>query len=83
MLVFGHVPERQGGRSRRTGRAQRARTRPTLGRPFSNNAPNVTVNLVEPGTLYGDRINEIDLRFAKILRFGRTRTNLGFDVYYP
>jgi hypothetical protein len=53
----------------------------TLGRPFANNAPNVTVNLIEPGTLYGDRVNEIDFRFAKILRFGRTRTNVGFDVY--
>jgi hypothetical protein len=53
----------------------------TLGRAFANNAPNVTVNLVEPGTLYGDRVNEIDMRFAKILRFGRTRTNVGFDIY--
>jgi hypothetical protein len=41
----------------------------------------VTVNLVEPGTLYGDRVNQIDLRFAKILRFGRTRTNVGLDIY--
>ena len=39
------------------------------------------MNLIEPGTLYGDRVNEIDLRFAKILRFGRTRTNVGFDIY--
>jgi len=31
--------------------------------------------------LYGDRVNEIDMRFAKILRFGRTRTNVGFDIY--
>jgi hypothetical protein len=53
----------------------------TLGRAFANSAPNVTVNLIEPGTLYGDRVNEIDVRFAKILRFGRTRTNVGFDVY--
>jgi hypothetical protein len=53
----------------------------TLGRPFANSAPNVTVNLVEPGTLYGDRVNEIDVRFAKILPFGRTRTNVGFDIY--
>jgi hypothetical protein len=53
----------------------------TLGRAFANNAPNVTVNLVEPGTLYGDRVNEVDMRFAKILRFGRTRTNIGFDIY--
>jgi hypothetical protein len=53
----------------------------SLGRPLSNNAPNVTVNLIEPGTLYGDRINEVDLRLAKILKFGRTRTNVGFDIY--
>jgi hypothetical protein len=54
---------------------------PILGRPLSNNAPNVTVNLIQPGTLYGDRVNEIDLRFAKILRFGVTRTNVGVDIY--
>ena len=41
----------------------------------------MTVNLVEPGTLHGDRVNQIDLRFAKILRVGRTRTNVGLDVY--
>jgi hypothetical protein len=53
----------------------------SLGRPLSNNAANVTVNLIEPGTLYGDRVNEFDVRLAKILRFGRTRTNIGFDIY--
>ena len=30
---------------------------------------------------WGDRVNVIDLRLAKILRFGRTRTNVGVDVY--
>ena len=39
------------------------------------------MNLVEPGTLYGDRVNEFDIRLAKILKFGRTRTNIGFDLY--
>jgi hypothetical protein len=39
------------------------------------------VNLVAPGTLYGDRLYQIDFRFAKILRFGRTRTQLGVDLY--
>jgi hypothetical protein len=53
-----------------------------LGRtPTGANATSVTVNLVEPGTLYGDRVNEFDIRLAKILKFGRTRTNVGFDVY--
>ena len=53
----------------------------TLGRPLSNQATTATVNLIQPGTMYGDRVNEIDLRFAKILRFGRTRTNVGIDIY--
>jgi hypothetical protein len=53
-----------------------------LNRPFAGVAgTTVTVNLIEPGTKFGDRINQFDLRFAKILRFGRTRTNVGFDVY--
>src|SRR5204862_7579750 len=30
---------------------------PILGRPLSNSAPNVTVNLIEPGPYYGDRGN--------------------------
>ena len=53
----------------------------TLGRPLSGGARNATVNLIEPGTMYGDRLNVLDMRFAKILRFGRTRTNVGLDVY--
>jgi hypothetical protein len=53
----------------------------TLGRPLSNNAPNVTVNLIPPGGMYGDRIDQTDFRATKILKFGRTRTNVGIDVY--
>jgi Carboxypeptidase regulatory-like domain len=54
---------------------------PSLGRSLSNNAPNVTVNLIEPGTVYGDRVNALDLRFVKIVKLGRTRTNVGFEFY--
>ncbi len=53
----------------------------SLGRPLSGNAANVAVNLVTPGALYGDRINQLDLRVAKLVRFGGTRTQLGLDVY--
>ena len=53
-----------------------------LNRPFAGvGGQTIVVNLVEPGTLYGDRVNQFDIRVAKILRFGRTRTNIGFDVY--
>ena len=54
---------------------------PSLGRNLSNNAQFVTVNLIEPGTMYWDRINELNVRFAKILRFGRTRSNVGVDIF--
>ena len=55
---------------------------PQLGRNLSS-GPNgtVSVNLIEPGTLYGDRVNEFDFRIAKILRFGSTRTMVGIDLY--
>ena len=50
-----------------------------LGRPLSSG--NVTVNLVQPGTLYGARQNNMDLRVAKVFRYGRTRAQVGVDVY--
>ena len=42
---------------------------------------NVTVNLIEPYTVYSDRRNNLDLRVAKIFRYGRTRAQVGVDVY--
>ena len=53
----------------------------TLGRPFAGASQTITVNLVEPGSLYGDRANQLDLRIAKNLRFGGTRTNVGVDIF--
>src|SRR5213075_2382694 len=48
-----------------------AEVAPSLGRALSGNASSVTVNLVAPGTMYGDRVNELDLRLARTLRIGR------------
>ena len=52
-----------------------------LNRALAGGSTTAVVNLIEPGTLYGDRVNQFDLRLAKILRFGGTRTNIGLDVY--
>ena len=46
----------------------------SLGRPPSGNVTNVTINLVAPGSMYGDRLNQLDVGIAKLLRFGRSRT---------
>ena len=54
---------------------------PALGRPLSGNQATALVNIVEPGTLYGDRVNQIDFRLAKLLRYARTRTSISFDLF--
>ena len=52
-----------------------------LGRPIAGGAPTVTLNLAKPGDVYPDRLNTVDMRFTKIVRIGRTRTNIGVDLY--
>jgi hypothetical protein len=53
----------------------------SLGRDLSGNASNVTVNLLAPGTRYGARINQVDFRMAKSLRYRRSRTMIAVDIY--
>jgi hypothetical protein len=60
--------------------ASNAVVQPSLGRPLSGGAANVTVNLVEPGTIYAEQSNLLDLRFSKILKFGKYRTSLNLDL---
>jgi hypothetical protein len=61
--------------------APNAQVQPSLGRPLSGGQANVTVNLVDPGTLYGDRLEQLDIRFTKIVRVRRFRSNLSLDIY--
>jgi hypothetical protein len=53
----------------------------SLGRSLAGGASGVTVSLIEPRTMYGERMNQLDLRFAKILRFGGSRATVGVDLY--
>jgi hypothetical protein len=57
---------------------------PSLGRSLSGGSPNVTVNLMTPSApaaVYGERMNQLDLRVGKVLRYGRTRATVNLDVY--
>jgi hypothetical protein len=51
-----------------------------IGRPSAGIAP-FTVNLVAPGAVWSDRLNELDFRVGKNLRLGRTRGLVALDLY--
>jgi hypothetical protein len=53
----------------------------SLGRNLSGNVPNVTVNLVAPGTLYGDRINQLDWRVAKTIGYHGAKATIAVDIF--
>jgi hypothetical protein len=65
-----------------------AQVRPSLGRDLGQcrgaaacNAT-VTIDLIPPDSVFGDRIQEIDLRFTRIFRLGgKTQVTGNFDVY--
>ena len=58
-----------------------AQIAPSLGRNLSGGLANATINLVEPGTLYGDRITSLDFRVARVQRLGTCWLLFGIDIY--
>jgi hypothetical protein len=53
-----------------------------LGRPLSGNARTVSVPLVAPGTMFGERLHQVDVRGIKEFSVhAQTRIQLQFDVY--
>ena len=60
--------------------ADQAAAAAQIGRPLTVTGP-ITVNLIAPGQVYGDRVRQLDLSFKKILHFGSQRLTAGLDIY--
>jgi hypothetical protein len=60
--------------------ADQAAAAAQIGRPLTIAAP-ITVNLLAPGDVYGDRIRQLDVAFKKIIRLGGQRLTAGVDIY--
>jgi hypothetical protein len=80
VLVSGTFRSDQGAPLAANWNAPVALVTAALGRPAAVVGTTVPINLVAPGQVWGDRVNALDLRFAKVLRFGRSRNTVGIDV---
>jgi hypothetical protein len=80
VLVSGTLRSDQGAFLNANWNAPVALVSAALGRPAAVVGNTVPIALVAPGEVWGDRVNALDLRFAKILRFGSVRYNIGFDI---
>ena len=78
--VSGTLRSDQGGVLAANWQAPVALVSAALGRPAAVVGNTVPISLVAPGDVWGDRVNALDLRFAKILRFGRVKYNVGIDI---
>jgi len=54
---------------------------PSLGRPLSGGAANVTLNLLGAGDQYDKRTHQMDLRFTRTFPIGRSRLQANIDLY--
>jgi hypothetical protein len=62
--------------------ATSAQIAPSLGRPLSAGAAaTVSIPLIEPNTMFEDRINQFDARLTKNIRMSGRRIELMLDVY--
>jgi len=81
VLVAATLRSDQGAPLRAIFNAPVAAVAAALGRPPAVAGSTVAIDLVKPGEVWGDRVNELNLRFAKVLRYGRTRTHAGIDIF--
>jgi hypothetical protein len=63
--------------------ATNAEVQPSLGRPISTGAAGTLagIPLVRPGTLHGERLNQIDVRLSKSFRMDTRRFQVFWDLY--
>jgi hypothetical protein len=67
--------------------ATNAEVAPTLGRNLASCGTRVpcngtvTINLIEPNTIFEDRLSQLDIRLTKTVRLGRNRIQGMFDIY--
>lgn len=62
--------------------ATNAQIAPELGRNLSAGAnANANINVVTPGTIWGDRLRQLDLRLGRTFRAGRTSIKAMIDLY--
>ena len=57
-----------------------AQIEPSLGRPLATRR-SVTIDVLQPGTAYGERLVQLDLRLTKIFNLAGTRLRAMFDMY--
>ena len=82
------VPEHSRARkSRRATRPPTPRSSPSLGRNLASCGAaatctgTATVPLIAPGTMYGERLNQVDFRLSKSLKVGRSRVQAMLDLF--
>jgi hypothetical protein len=62
--------------------ATNAQIESSLGRPLSEGVNGTqTVQLIQPGTQYGDRLNQLDLRLTRVFKVQQMRLQGLFDLY--
>jgi hypothetical protein len=77
--TFQSIP---GGEVQATYVARNAEIAPSLGRNLSAGATStINVNLIPPGTVFGDRINQVDMRFSRIFTIRTARIRAMVDLY--
>ncbi|PYR27230.1 MAG: hypothetical protein DMF92_16760, partial [Acidobacteria bacterium] len=55
---------------------------PFLGRPLAAGpTATATIDVLPPGVLYEDRLQQVDVRFSRVFPVGKSKVRANFDVY--